>query len=272
MTSVLTSIISGVREDLAVRMQNVSIETLQAQIAKLPPALPAAQLLSNRSFSVIAEVKRASPSKGHLAQISDPAQLALDYQSGGAQVISVLTEERRFGGTLADLDAVRSKVSIPVLRKDFMVEDYQVWEARAHGADLILLIVAALSDAELDRLNSLALTLGMSVLVEVHDAQELARALALNPVLVGVNARNLKTLEVDLATCFELLPLIPEHVVAIAESGISSTQEVQDLANCGAQAVLVGEALVTGGTPSETVREWTQAGELARANYLLNGS
>jgi indole-3-glycerol phosphate synthase len=272
MTSVLDSIISGVREDLAIRMQNVSLETLKSDIAKLPPALPAAQLLLNRTFSVIAEVKRASPSKGHLSNISDPAQLAFDYESGGAQVISVLTEERRFNGTLADLDAVRSKVSVPVLRKDFMVDDYQVWEARAHGADLILLIVAALTDAELARLNFLALELGMSVLVEVHDAAELERALTLNPVLVGVNARNLKTLEVDLATCFELLPLIPDHIVAIAESGISSTQEVQDLANCGAQAVLVGEALVTGGTPSETVREWSKAGELARANYLLTES
>ena len=125
------------REDLALRMQNVSIETLQAQIAKLPPALPAAQLLSNRSFSVIAEVKRASPSKGHLAQISDPAQLALDYQNGGAQSYQRANRRAQVGGTLADLDAVRSKVSIPVLRKDFMVEDYQVWEARAHGADLI---------------------------------------------------------------------------------------------------------------------------------------
>ena len=272
MTSVLASIISGVQEDLALRMQKVSIDTLKSQIEKLPPALPAAKILSNRSFSVIAEVKRASPSKGHLSNISDPAQLAFDYQAGGAQVISVLTEERRFNGTLADLDAVRSKVSIPVLRKDFMVTEYQVWEARAHGADLILLIVAALDDSELSQLNALALELGMSVLVEIHDATELERALALNPTLIGVNARNLKTLEVDLATCFKLLPLIPEHIVAIAESGISSTAEVQELANCGAQAVLVGEALVTGGTPSETVREWTKAGELARANYLINGS
>ncbi len=272
MTSVLASIISGVREDLAVRIQNVSIETLQSQIEDLPRALPAAKLLRNRSFSVIAEVKRASPSKGHLSEIADPAQLALDYQTGGAQVISVLTEGRRFNGTLADLDAVRRKVSVPVLRKDFTVDDYQVWEARAHGADLILLIVAALTDSELIRLNALALELGMSVLVEVHDANELARALTIKPALVGVNARNLKTLEVDLAICHQLLPLIPDHIVAIAESGISSTQEVQDLANCGAQAVLVGEALVTGGTPSETVREWTQVGEQARANYLLNRS
>ena len=272
MTSVLDSIIQGVQEDLAARKSKVSLSELTQATQEVPRALPAAQILQARNFSVIAEVKRASPSKGHLSDINDPAELAFSYQTGGAQVISVLTEERRFNGTLADLDAVRSKVSVPVLRKDFMVTEYQVWEARAHGADLILLIVAALDDSELSQLNALALELGMSVLVEVHDATELERALALNPVLIGVNARNLKTLEVDLATCFKLLPLIPDHIVAIAESGISSTAEVQELANCGAQAVLVGEALVTGGTPRETVREWTKAGELARANYLINGS
>ena len=272
MTSVLDSIIQGVQEDLAARKSKVSLSELNQATQEVPRALPAAQILQARNFSVIAEVKRASPSKGHLSDINDPAELAFSYQTGGAQVISVLTEERRFNGTLADLDAVRSKVSVPVLRKDFMVTEYQVWEARAHGADLILLIVAALDDSELSQLNALALELGMSVLVEVHDATELERALALNPVLIGVNARNLKTLEVDLATCFKLLPLIPEHIVAIAESGISSTAEVQELANCGARAVLVGEALVTGGTPRETVREWTKAGELARANYLINGS
>jgi indole-3-glycerol phosphate synthase len=272
MTSVLDSIIQGVKEDLAARKNLVSLNDLKALVDQVPLALPAADLLLKNPFSVIAEVKRASPSKGHLSDIPDPASLALEYQSGGAQVISVLTEERKFNGSLADLDSVRRKVSIPVLRKDFMVDEYQVWEARAHGADVILLIVAGLSDLQLTELNELASELGMSVLVEIHDAAELDRALAINPKLLGVNARNLKTLEVSLDVCHNLIPRIPDHILAIAESGISSTNQVEALVSSGARAVLVGEALVTGGTPAETVREWTQAGIRAREKFLLNRS
>ena len=272
MTSVLDSIIQGVKEDLAARKTLVSLDELKARIAEIPRALPAADLLHKNSFSVIAEVKRASPSKGHLSDIPDPASLAFEYQVGGAQVISVLTEERKFNGTLADLAAVRRKVSIPILRKDFMVDEYQVWEARAHGADVILLIVAGLSDGQLSELNQLAEELGMSVLVEIHDEPELDRALAINPKLLGVNARNLKTLDVSLDVCHNLIPHIPDEILAIAESGISSTDQVEALVLSGARAVLVGEALVTGGTPAETVREWTQAGIRAREKFLMNRS
>jgi indole-3-glycerol phosphate synthase len=272
MTSVLDSIIQGVKEDLEVRKTLVSLSDLKSLVDEVPRALPAADLLHKNSFSVISEVKRASPSKGHLSDISDPALLALEYQSGGAQLISVLTEERKFSGSLADLDAVRRKVSVPILRKDFMVDEYQVWEARAHGADVILLIVAALPDNQLESLNDLAQELGMSVLVEIHDESELARALALNPKLLGVNARNLKTLEVSLDVCHNLIPQIPDHILAIAESGISSTEQVEALVLSGARAVLVGEALVTGGTPAKTVAEWTQAGVQAREKFLLNRS
>ena len=272
MTSVLDSIIQGVKEDLAVRKTQVSLNDLKTLVDEVPRALPAADLLHKNSFSVISEVKRASPSKGHLSDIPDPASLALEYQTGGAQVISVLTEERKFNGSLADLDAVRSKVSIPILRKDFMVDEYQVWEARAHGADVILLIVAGLSDLQLSELNDLATSLGMSVLVEVHDEPELTRGLAINPRLLGVNARNLKTLEVSLDVCHNLIPQIPTDVLAIAESGISSTKQVQALVLSGARAVLVGEALVTGGTPAKTVAEWTQAGIKARDEFLMNRS
>ena len=173
MTTVLNSIIEGVRIDLDVRKQSTSLAQLHDRIADRAAALPASEILQGRQFSVIAEVKRASPSKGHLADIPEPAQLASAYELGGAQVISVLTEERRFNGTLADLDAVRANVNIPVLRKDFMVDDYQMFEARAHGADVVLLIVAALDDAQLRDLNDVALGLGMSVLVEVHDEFEL---------------------------------------------------------------------------------------------------
>jgi len=272
MTSVLDSIIQGVKEDLAARKNLVSLNELKALVEEVPRALPATELLHKNSFSVISEVKRASPSKGHLSDIPDPALLALEYQDGGAQVISVLTEQRKFNGTLADLDAVRHKVSIPIMRKDFMVDEYQVWEARAHGADVILLIVAGLSDGQLSELNNLAGELGMSVLVEIHDEPELARALAINPKLLGVNARNLKTLEVGLDVCHNLIPQIPDQILAIAESGISTLDEVEALVLSGARAVLVGEALVTGGTPAQTVREWTKAGIKAREEFLLNRS
>lgn len=268
MTSVLDSIVEGVREDLAVRMAQVSLAELKRKVDEVPRALPAADLLAGRDFSVISEVKRASPSKGFLAEIPEPAELALAYQQGGAQVVSVLTESRRFDGSLADLDEVRRKVSIPVLRKDFMVDEYQFWEARAHGADVILLIVAALEDSQLASFNNLALELGMSVLVEVHDEIELERALKLDPRLLGVNARNLKTLDVDLATCERLIPMIPSQIVAVAESGISHIGEVERMAAAGARAVLVGEALVTGGTPTQTVGEWTSAGTAARYEFL----
>ena len=272
MTSVLDSIIQGVKEDLAVRKNLVSLNELKTQVDQVPLALPAADLLLKNQFSVIAEVKRASPSKGHLSDIPDPALLAFEYQTGGAQVISVLTEERKFNGSLVDLDAVRRKVSIPILRKDFMVDEYQVWEARAHGADVILLIVAGLANNQMAEINELAANLGMSVLVEIHDESELDRALAINPKLLGVNARNLKTLEVSLDVCHALIPKIPDHIMAIAESGISSTNQVEALVSSGARAVLVGEALVTGGTPAETVREWTQAGIRAREEFLMNRS
>ena len=260
MSTVLEDILLGVRQDLAVRMSAISSREIMARAQDAPAALPASAILASRAFSVIAEVKRSSPSKGHLADIPEPARLAAQYENGGAQIISVLTESRRFGGSLADLDAVRQEVTIPILRKDFMVEEYQIWESRAHGADVILLIVASLDDAQLRSLNECARNLGMSVLVEVHDAAELERALAIEPTLVGVNARNLKTLHVDLNVCHTLIPEIPRDVVAVAESGISTISEVRELAASGARAILVGEALVTTGDAQHTVREWTQTG------------
>jgi len=262
--TVLDSIIDGVREDLAMRMQDVSWSELQDRASATSPALAVYGTLRARDFSIISEVKRSSPSKGFLAEISDPAVLASAYEFGGAQIISVLTEGRRFGGSLADLDAVRAEVSIPVLRKDFMVDGYQVLEARAHGADVILLIVAALSDAQMSEMYTHAHELGMSVLVEVHDEPELTRALSLGAQFIGVNARNLKTLDVDLAVCANLIPMIPNDRIAVAESGISTIHDIVMLAEVGADAALIGEALVTGGAPGETVREWTLEGAKVR--------
>ena len=271
MISVLDSIIDGVREDLATRQRDVSQSELHDLIQSIDPALPAADALHARPFSVIAEVKRSSPSKGNLALIPQPEALATEYAEGGAQIISVLTERRMFNGTLADLDAVRKNVPTPLLRKDFMVSEYQVFEARAHGADVILLIVAALSDGQLQELDALAQELGMSVLVEVHDEDELERACMIDPRLLGVNARNLKTLDVDLATCERLLPTVPSHILGIAESGLSTLDDVERMVLAGARAVLVGEALVTGGGPQETVRQWTQHGCDVRASIVGGG-
>src|SRR3954451_4169024 len=195
--SVLDDIVAGVREDLASRQAALSEADLTAAAEVLPPPRDPMPAFRSPGLSVIAEVKRRSPSKGHLAEIADPAALAAAYTAGGADAISVLTEERRFDGSLADLRAVRAAVATPLLRKDFIVTEYQLLEARAAGADLVLLIVAALDDATLARLHDEARALGLSVLVEVHDADEIARALAVGAELVGVNARNLRTLDVD---------------------------------------------------------------------------
>jgi len=256
-SDVLSDIVAGVRADLEERQATTSEADLRAALADVDaPRDPMTQLRSEGS-SVIAEVKRRSPSKGDLAQIADPAALARHYAAGGAAAISVLTEQRRFGGSLADLRAVRAAVDVPLLRKDFVVEPYQVLEARAAGADLVLLIVAALDDDTLRRLHDLAGELGLAVLVEVHDEAETARAVDLGAELVGVNARNLKTLDVDPDTFGRLAPLVPPDRVLVAESGIGSPVDVKRYVAEGAGAVLVGEALVKDGDPEGAVRAMT---------------
>jgi indole-3-glycerol phosphate synthase len=260
MPTVLDEIIAGVREDLATRQAAVSLDEVRRLAEQSPVALDAEGALRRTGLSLIAEVKRASPSKGSLAAIDDPAALAAAYEAGGATAVSVLTEHRRFGGSLADLDAVRAAVRIPVLRKDFMVSDYQVWEARAHGADIILLIVAALTQDELVRMQDLARSLGMTALVEVHDEGETRRAVDAGAGVIGVNARNLKTLEVDPDTFGRLVPLIPDTCVRVAESGVRGPQDAAAYAAQGADAVLVGEALVTGGDPRAAAHDLITAG------------
>lgn len=258
--SVLDEIIDGVTADLAERQARVSLDEIKDLAAAAPPAKDALGALRAGGVAVIAEVKRSSPSKGALAAIADPAGLAADYEAGGAAVISVLTEQRRFGGSLDDLDAVRARVDIPVLRKDFIVTSYQLWEARAHGADLALLIVAALDQNALVSLIERAKSIGLTPLVEVHDEEETERALEAGAQIIGVNARNLKTLEVDRANFARIAPMIPDTVVRIAESGVRGPHDLIAYANSGADAVLVGESLVTGRDPRSSVADLVAAG------------
>ncbi|WP_435769419.1 indole-3-glycerol phosphate synthase TrpC [Nocardioides sp. SYSU DS0651] len=255
--TVLDEIVAGVREDLAIRQAEVPEADLRAALADVAPALDPMPQLRAAGSSVIAEVKRRSPSKGDLADIPDPAALAVEYAAGGAAAISVLTERRRFGGSLDDLRAVRAAVDVPLLRKDFIVTDYQLLEARAAGADLALLIVASLPGDQLRRLHDTARELGLTVLVEVHDEAEAERAVDLGAELVGVNARNLKTLAVDADVFGRLAPQIPDDRVLVAESGVTGPADVQRYVDEGARAVLVGEALVKDGAPRAAVAAMT---------------
>lgn len=261
LVSVLAEIVAGVREDLGVREAARPLDELKASVARRPAPMDAFGVLCDHpGVAVIAEVKRSSPSKGDLATIADPAALAAEYARGGAAVISVLTEQRRFGGSLDDLRAVRAAVDVPVLRKDFIVTSYQLWEAREAGADLALLIVAALEQEALVSLIERAQSLALTALVEVHDIEEVERAVAAGARVIGVNARDLKTLEVDPTTFARVSPAIPPGVIQIAESGVRGPADVVSYAHQGAHAVLVGEALVTETDPQAAVAELVAAG------------
>lgn len=253
MSSVLQSIIEGVREDEARRRLPKSklVELLQ----NAPAPRDVIGNLKSRPFTVIAEVKRSSPSKGSLAEIGAPEELASAYEEGGASVVSVLTEERRFGGSLQDFARVRDRVTLPLLRKDFMVSQYLIEETRAIGADLVLLIVAALDDHQLRDFYALSRELGMEALIEVHDEAELERALALSPHIVGVNARNLKTLAVDLSAFDRLIPLMPKGIHRVAESGILEVSDARRAKLAGADSILTGEMLVRASDPREVLTE-----------------
>ena len=261
--SVLDDIIVGVLEDLKEREDRVPLSRVKEMEQNVPEAKDVLGALRNRdgAVKIISEVKRSSPSKGALAQIPDPAALASVYEAGGASVVSVLTEQRRFHGSLADLDAVRAAVDIPILRKDFIVTPYQIHEARAHGADLVLLIVAALEQNALVSLLERTRSLGMEALVETHSRLEALRALDAGASIIGVNARNLKTLEVDRSTVEQVIDVIPQDVIAVAESGVAQAHDVFEYAKWGADAVLVGEALVTSGDPLSSIQDMVSAGQ-----------
>lgn len=257
----LEDIVAGVRQDLAEREAAVPLEALKERARQQPGALAAVPALrGSAAVSIIAEVKRSSPSKGALADIADPAGLAADYQAGGAAAISVLTERRRFGGSLQDLADVRARVDVPVLRKDFVVSPYQVWEARAYGADLLLLIVAALEQTVLTSLVERTHSLGMTALVEAHNREEAKRAVDAGARVVGINARDLHTLQVDRSVFGKVVDVVPDGVVTVAESGVRGPHDVIEYARAGADVVLVGEALVTQGNPRQAVADMVAAG------------
>lgn len=257
---VLDEIVAGVREEVAARQARIPLEEIKSIAAATKPALDAYAALRAPGVGVIAEVKRSSPSKGQLADIPDPAGLASEYAKGGARCISVLTENRWFGGSLDDLDAVRAAVGVPLLRKDFVVSSYQVHEARAHGADLVLLIVAALDQNTLSGLLDRIESLGMTALVEVHTEEEADRALEAGAKVIGVNARNLRTLEVDRSVFERIAPGLPNNIVKIAESGVRGPHDLIRYASAGADAVLVGEGIVSHGSPRDAVAALVTAG------------
>jgi indole-3-glycerol phosphate synthase len=256
----LDDLLAGSLEDAARRRAEVPTAEVERLALAQSPALDAVAALSPReTVNIIAEVKRASPSRGALAGIPDPADLARRYERGGAAAISVLTEERKFLGSLDDLRAVRAEVDIPVLRKEFIGEEYQLLEARAAGADLILLIVASLDQATLVRLKTFAEDLGMTALIEAHTREEFDRGLEADAKVLGVNARDLKTFEMHPELFGELAPSYPEGVIKVAESAVLRPEHVRAYRDAGADAVLIGEALVTGDDAETTIKEYLQA-------------
>ena len=265
--SVLDELVAGALEDQQTRELTASLEDVKKAALAAPAPIDATRWLKRADgIPVIAEIKRASPSKGHLSDIPDPAALAREYERGGASAISVLTEGRKFLGSLDDFDKVRAAVHIPVLRKDFIVTDYQIYEARAHGADLVLLIVAALDDAQLKHLLDLAHELSMTVLVETHTREEIERACQAGAKVIGINARNLKNLKVDVNKYNELAADLPDDVIKVAESGVFGAVEVEDYARAGADAVLVGEGVATADDHERAVERLVKAGAQVKAS------
>jgi len=264
--SILDRIVSDVREKLEATMSSLPLAQLKARLDEVPPPKPFVQAIravpagrQGQSISLIAEVKKASPSRGTLRADFDPIALASAYAQAGAAAISVLTESKHFGGSLEHLQDIREALDgdgrPPLLRKDFLFDAYQLYEARVHGADAVLLIAAILDHDLLAQLIALAPSLSLAALVEVHDERELEHALTAGADLIGINNRDLRTFEVDLATSEQLRALIPPEATVVAESGIHTRADVLRLQEMGVHAVLVGEALVTAPDPAAKIRE-----------------
>lgn len=253
--TVLDRILDHKVAEIAACKARIALAAMQARASDAPPPRDMLAALRRDTVALIAEVKRASPSRGVLIDPFDPVALGTLYAQNGAAAISVLTDAQFFQGDLAHLRAVRGAVAVPVLRKDFVIDPYQVYEARAAGADAVLLIVAALDDAQLGDLHALITALGMAALIEVHNERELERALAIDPALLGINNRDLHTFTVSLGTTAQLVPMVSAETLLVAESGIFTGADVAQMGRAGAHAVLVGEALVTAPDTAAKVRE-----------------
>lgn len=256
---VLKKILARKVEEIAIASAKESLQAMSQRAADASPVrgfvAALQQSLQQGSAAVIAEIKKASPSKGVLRERFDPAQIATSYRDGGASCLSVLTDQDFFMGSAENLKLARSVCDLPVIRKDFIIDPYQVYEARAMGADCLLLIVAALGDASLVELCGLAQHLEMDVLIEVHDEAELERALQLKPPLIGINNRNLRTFEVSLQTTLDMLDQIPDDCLVVTESGILTTDDVQLMRQHGVHAFLVGEAFMRADSPGTRLQE-----------------
>jgi indole-3-glycerol phosphate synthase len=264
---IIEQLIEGAREGVQERKRELPQAELEAQLSARGEDRPFQEALTRPGLSVIAEFKRRSPSKGDIAPGADVASQVSAYERGGAAALSVLTDRLHFGGTLEDLRAARNAASLPIIRKDFIVEPYQLYEAAVNGADAVLLIVRALSDRELAALYEEARALDLDCLVEVHDAEELERALEVDAEVIGINNRDLDEQRVDIQTTFELMPDVPAGKTVVAESGISGREELMELDRVGVDAVLIGGALMTAPDPELKTRELTGADETREHLY-----
>ena len=251
---ILDEIIATTRKLLETRKAERPLAELESICTNQQQPRDAVEALGKPGISLIAEIKRASPSKGSLAPDLDAVSMAQTYEKSGASAISVLTETEYFKGSISDLEAVRQVVDLPILRKDFIVDPYQIWEARAIGADIVLLIAAALPMEDLTRLYQTVNELAMTALIEIHNRQELEQVLELDPKVIGINNRNLADFSVSLQTTLELLPLIPNNKIVVSESGILTREDVKLLENAGVNAILVGESLVTSVNPAAKIK------------------
>jgi indole-3-glycerol phosphate synthase len=257
----LESLVAATRQRLDERKRVRSLDELDHLASEAPPSLPFAESLSRPGTSVIAEYKRRSPSAGTIRAGASVEDMVGAYERGGAAALSVLTEEDHFGGSLADLEAARAVSDLPILRKDFTIDPYQVYEAKVAGADAVLLVVGTLSDSELGSLYGIAQQLELDAIVEVHDEEELECALELDVDVIGINNRNLEDFTVDIQTTVDLLAAIPTGKTVVSESGIRSRAEIEELERVGVDAVLIGETLMRAPDPEAAVRELTRPEE-----------
>ncbi|MGH2957444.1 MAG: indole-3-glycerol phosphate synthase TrpC [Solirubrobacterales bacterium] len=264
----LEELVDSAREGAARRSAAVPLEELAKQLASRPEQRPFREALVRPGLSLIAEFKRRSPSAGEIKDGATPAEIARSYEQGGAAALSVLTDEAHFGGSLEDLREARGACALPVLQKDFIVDRYQLYEAAAAGADAVLLIVAALEDDELARLHDEARGLDVDCIVEVHNEEELERALAVDGDVLGINNRDLEDFSVEVQTTFELMPDVPAGKTVVSESGIAERAMLEELERVGVDAVLIGEALMRADDPEAKIRELTADEEQTREHFL----